>query len=101
MLGNAVKLIETLAKIVTDSEEENARFRKRNREMIDNNRLYRFNVLHGLADVKLDEWDALEDISAHTSTYLRSPDTAREFQKCATILKEVGQRLGYIAGEGR
>jgi hypothetical protein len=84
-----VKLIETLVKIVADSEQENVEFR-----------LYRFNVLHGLADVKLFEWEALEDISAHTSTYLRSPDTAREFEKCATILKDVGQRLGYIAGEG-
>jgi hypothetical protein len=95
-----VKLIETLVKIVADSEQENVEFRKRNQEMINNGRLYRFNVLHGLADVKLFEWEALEDISAHTSTYLRSPDTAREFEKCATILKDVGQRLGYIAGEG-
>ena len=95
-----MKLIDTLAKIVTDSEEENTQFRKRNKAMIENGRLYRFNVLHGLADVKLDEWEALEDISGHTSTYLRSPDAAREFERCATVMKDVGQRLGYIAGEG-
>lgn len=100
VIGNAVKLIETLAKIVTDSEKENDRFRRRNKQMIDDGRLYRFNVLHGLADVKLDEWDALEDIWAHTSSYLRSIDTKREFENCAEVLKGGGQRLGYIAGEG-
>jgi hypothetical protein len=89
-----------LVKIVTDSEEENTRFRRRNKDMVMNNLLFRFNVLHGLADVKLNEWDAIGDIMAHTGTYLRSPDTAMNFTTCASMMKESGQRLGYIAGEG-
>lgn len=68
--------------------------------MIDANLLYRFNVLQGLADVRLEEWEAVEEISAHSSTYLRSPDAAREFTKCAHSLHGAGQRLGYIAGDG-
>ena len=69
--------------------------------MVENNLLFRFNVLHGLADVKLNEWDAIGEIVAHTGTYLRSPDTARDFMACANMMKESGQRLGYIAGEGQ
>jgi hypothetical protein len=68
--------------------------------MVEQNLLFRFNVLHGLANVQLNEWDAIGDIQAHTSTYMRSPDTARNFDTCANMMKESGQRLGYIAGEG-
>ncbi|KAF2269767.1 FabD/lysophospholipase-like protein [Lojkania enalia] len=101
LTGNIADLGRTLAKTVTDSEEENARFRRRNKDMVEKNLLFRFNVLHGLADVKLDEWEAIGEIMAHTGTYLRSPDTAGEFTKCANMMKESGQRLGYIAGEDR
>ena len=69
--------------------------------MVENNLLFRFDVLHGLAEVKLNEWDAIGEIMAHTGTYLRSPDTARNVTTCANMMKESGQRLGYIAGEGQ
>ncbi|KAH8716803.1 acyl transferase/acyl hydrolase/lysophospholipase [Phaeosphaeriaceae sp. PMI808] len=101
LAGNIAELGKTLVKIVTDSEEENARFRRRNKDMVENNLLFRFNVLQGLADVRLDEWDAIGEIMAHTGSYLRSPDTARNFSTCANMMKESGQRLGYIAGEGQ
>jgi hypothetical protein len=90
-----------LVQIVTDSEEENKKFWRRNMDMVKNNLLFRFNVLHGLANVKLEEWDAIGEIMAHTGTYLRSPDTAMNFTTCASMMKESGQRLGYIAGEGQ
>lgn len=73
---------------------------KRNKNMVENNLLFRFNVLHGLANVKLNEWEAIGEIMAHTGTYMRSPATATIFNKCANMMKESGQRLGYIAGEG-
>ncbi|KAF1960040.1 FabD/lysophospholipase-like protein [Byssothecium circinans] len=101
LASNIADLGKTLAKIVTDTEDENARFRKRNKDMVENNLLFRFNVLHGLADVKLNEWEAIGEIMAHTGTYMKSPDTATIFNKCANTMKESGQRLGYIAGEGQ
>lgn len=92
---------ETLVKIVTECEEENNIFRRRNRIMVDNNLLYRFNVTQGLGDVDLDESTAAaaEKIHGYTSTYLRSTDAARDFDRCAEMLKESGQRR-YIVGEG-
>lgn len=68
--------------------------------MILEDRLFRFNVYHGLAEVKLEEYKAIEQIESHTGTYLRKFDTACEVEKCATALRDCGQRLGYIAGEG-
>lgn len=100
LASNIAELGKTLVKIVTDSENENSRFMRRNQQMVDNHLLFRFNVMHGLADVKLNEWDAIGDIMAHTGSYLRLPDTARNFNTCANKMKESGQRLGYIAGEG-
>jgi len=68
--------------------------------MINADRLFRFNVFHGLADVGLAEHEAVGKVAAHTATYLKKFDTARDVERCASSLKETGQRLGYIAGEG-
>lgn len=67
--------------------------------MVENDRFYRFNVTHGLANVGLAEWEAIEQIRAYTGTYLRTEAVARTFRKCAAIMRGAGQRLGYIAGE--
>jgi hypothetical protein len=69
--------------------------------MINADRLFRFNVIHGLAGVGLAEHQAVDKIEAHTATYLKKFDTARDVEQCAISLKETGQRLGYIAGEGK
>lgn len=100
---NIVQLAkDTLVKIITECEEEDNKFRRRNKIMVDNNLLYRFNVVQGLGDVDLDESteEAAEKIHGHTSTYLRSTDGARDFDRCADMLKESGQRR-YIVGEGQ
>lgn len=101
LASNIADLAKTLAQLVTDTEEENERFRRRNREMVKDNLLFRFNVLQGLQSVKLDEWEAFGEIWAHTSTYMKASDTAIIFNTCANMMKESGQRLGYIAGEGQ
>lgn len=99
--GDLKSIVEALKKIVTDSEDRSNAFRKRNKDMIAANRLYRFNVFHGLADVGLAEHEAAGKVVAHTATYLKKYDTAREVELCASSLSETSQRLGYIAGEGR
>ncbi len=99
--GDLKSLVDALKKIVTETEDTSNAFRKRNRDMISADRLFRFNVIHGLAEVGLAEHEAVGKIAAHTATYLKKFDTARDIERCATSLKGTGQRLGYIAGEGR
>ncbi|KAJ9647636.1 hypothetical protein H2204_000266 [Knufia peltigerae] len=98
--GDLKSLVDALKKIVTETEDTSNAFRKRNRRMVDEGYLYRFNVFHGLAEVGLAEHEAVGKISAHTATYLRRFDTAADIERCAKSLCDNGQRLGYIAGEG-
>lgn len=99
--GDLKSLVDALKKIVTETEDTSNAFRKRNRRMVDEGYLYRFNVFHGLAEVGLAEHEAVGKISAHTATYLRRFDTAADIERCAKSLCDNGQRLGYIAGEGK
>ena len=65
-----------------------------NDAMIQNNRLFRFNVYHGLAEVGLEEYKAVNLIAAHTNTYLNAPQTRRMVNACVESLRTGGQRLG-------
>ncbi|KIX01820.1 uncharacterized protein Z518_09547 [Rhinocladiella mackenziei CBS 650.93] len=98
--GDFKSLVDALKKIVTETDDTSNAFRKRNRDMINADRLFRFNVFHGLADAGLAEHEAVNKAEAHTGTYLKRFDTARDVERCANALKETGQRLGYIAGGG-
>jgi predicted acylesterase/phospholipase RssA len=100
LLGNLKDLAKKLAKIVTDTEEENELFRRKHQAMVDSQRLYRFNVLQGLADVGLEEHEAKARIVAHTGHYLGRSDTQRDIMACSSTLVEGAQRLGYVGGEG-
>ncbi|KAI9834433.1 MAG: hypothetical protein M1826_002587 [Phylliscum demangeonii] len=97
--GNLMSLIETLAKIVTDSEERNRIFRTRHPEMISQNRLYRFNVDQGLNAVGLEEYQAVDLIATTTDRYLDDPDVVTDMEKCAEVMKDGGQRLNMVGGE--
>jgi hypothetical protein len=99
--GPLSSLVEAMAKIAIETEDTSNAFRRRNRDMIHANRLFRCNVFHGLADVGLAEHEAVGAIAAHTATYMKKFDTAQDVEQCANALKETGQRLGYIAGEGQ
>lgn len=69
--------------------------------MIDDQRLYRFNVLQGLSDVGLEEYEAKARIAAHTDHYLRRSDTQRDVTSCCSTMAEGAQRLSYVGGKGR
>lgn len=99
--GNLISLAERLKEIVTDSEQTNKDFRMENNDMIRNGRLYRFNVLHGLADVGLEEHQAVNKIATYTDRYLDDPDTFDMVQACVNNLHLGGQRLGIRPEEGR
>ena len=92
--------METLAKIVTDTEERNNIFRAAHSDMIAKDRLFRFNVYHGLADVGLEEHKATDRIADHTDHYLGQYDTTRDVQRCVSSMAAGGQRLNYMGGRG-
>jgi hypothetical protein len=53
--GNLKKIINTIKEIVTKTEKTKNDFFWAHKAMVDQNRLYRFNVFHRLADVRLEE----------------------------------------------
>lgn len=98
--GNLISLATRLKEIVVDSEQTDRDFRMENNAMIRNGRLYRFNVLHGLADVGLEEHQAINKIATYTDRYLDHPDVFDMVQTCVNNLSLGGQRLGIRAEEG-
>jgi hypothetical protein len=98
--GNLFNLARALKQIVTDSEERNENFRRKNRTMIDCDRLFRFNVQQGLANVGLAEYEHVDAIAGHTGKYLTHYDTRLDIERCARAMKDSSQRLGYITGDG-
>ncbi|KAF2395740.1 phospholipase, patatin family protein [Trichodelitschia bisporula] len=98
--GNLFDLARALKRIVTDTEERNDNFRRKHPEMIQNGRLFRFNVQHGLASVGLEEYQHVDSIAGHTGKYLTQFDTRLDVERCTAALKNGGQRLNYIAGAG-
>ena len=68
--------------------------------MVEEDRLFRFNVYHGLAGVGLEEYENVHIIADFTDEYLEKFDTTRDVVKCVNTMKSGGQRLNYIGGEG-
>lgn len=98
--GDLISLANRLKEIVVDSEQINREFRLDNNDMIRNGRLYRFNVLHGLAEVGLEEHQAMNRIATYTDRYLDDPDVFDMVQACVNNLNLGGQRLGIRPEEG-
>ena len=98
--GSLTALAQRLKDIVTDSEQTSQDFEAENEAMIKNDRLFRFNVYHGLADVGLEEHKAVNRIAAHTNSYLTHPQVTRQVNTCVQSLRSGGQRLGYASLEG-
>ena len=98
--GNLLHLANRLKDIVTDSEQTNRSFRMENNDMVRNGRLYRFNVMLGLANVGLEEHEAINRIATYTDRYLDDPDIFDIVQSCVDNLRQGGQRMGYASTEG-
>jgi hypothetical protein len=75
MQGNIVDLANRLREIVVETERTADGFQQDNPALVCKHRYYRFNVLHGLEDVKLQEYQATAQIYAVTETYLELSDT--------------------------
>lgn len=100
VLGNLADLAKRLAAIITNSERTNDEFMKANPAMISKGRLYRFNVMLGMASIGLEEHQALPTIAARTESYLERADVHLHVQKCVDSLEKGGQRMGYASTDG-
>jgi hypothetical protein len=88
--GNLKKIIDSMKEIVTGTEKTHNDFFRAHEAMVDQNRLYRFNVFHGLADVGLEEWKEKEKIANATQTYLERGDNLRLADSCIKQLCKPG-----------
>ena len=98
--GNLLELANRLEKMMTDSEKTNREFRMDNNEMVRSGRLYRSNVMLGLANIGLEEHKAINRIATYTDNYLDDPDIFDMVQGCVDNLCRGGQRMGYASAEG-
>lgn len=84
--GNIRQIIDALSKIVTQTENVANDFFLDHRQMLLEDRLYRFNVQHGLADVGLEEYQERGKIATTTQSYLTNAVTRVNVDKCVSSL---------------
>ncbi|KAF2469234.1 phospholipase [Lindgomyces ingoldianus] len=80
-------LLETLQKEATETESTNQQFLGRWRDHVEKDRCFRFNVDHGLENVRLAEFEEEDLIRAATSTYLKERVTKGKLRVCVENLR--------------
>jgi WD domain, G-beta repeat/Patatin-like phospholipase len=85
-------VVEQLAKIATETEETARLFHKNHPELVLANRLFRFNVYHGLGMIGLDESKEMHQIASRTRTYLREPEVVLKAKLCVLAFKTAAAR---------
>jgi hypothetical protein len=80
-------LMKTLEKEATQTDNTNQRFLARWRDYVAKGRCFRFNVDHGLEDVKLAEYKQVDLIQAATSAYLTERGTMVSVRSCVENLR--------------
>ena len=80
------QIISSLQRLVSDTQEKANRFRTEHQSMVLQQRLFRFDVTHGLAEVGLEEYKSVDVISDATQHYLDSQEISDERMKCVTSL---------------
>jgi predicted acylesterase/phospholipase RssA len=91
MQGDIFDLAKRLGEIVVETERTANGFQQDNPALVSENRYYRFNVLHGLEDVKLQEYQATAQIYAVTETYLELSDTVTKAELFISSVAATGQ----------
>jgi len=91
-----IEMAAALAKVASNSEDVHRRIRATSMSSGDGERgqfqYFRFNVPRGVGDIGLGDWERSEEMAAHTSNYVREPETEEERVKCAKLLLS-GHRL--------
>lgn len=86
--GNIKKIVDGMKAIVTQTEQTANDFMLANKPMDKENRLFRFTVLHGLAEVGLQEWKQRGDIASATQSYLRRGEVSKHMEYCIEQLSK-------------
>ena len=73
---------------MTDTENIARTFAQHNRNMIIEDRYFRFSVDHGLEDITFDEWQATDRILAHSQQYCDEIKNYPMFERCAKSLTQ-------------
>ncbi|SJK99991.1 uncharacterized protein ARMOST_03302 [Armillaria ostoyae] len=77
------ELIDVLQNIATDCERVADELAM---EYDSDDIYFRFNVLHGAGGISFDEWKKMDEILAHTTSYLRGPEVSRQIDRITTCL---------------
>ena len=90
-LGNVItiedtrlSILEALKKMASNSDAVHHRLAGNHPEGV----YFRFNVVRGLDDVALSDWNKSSRISAHTSNYLEDVHVKRAINRCVFILAQ-------------
>ncbi len=78
-----IEIGQTLKRIATETEQTAERFSRVKAQLERENRYYRFNVLHGLESIGLEESRRKNEIVAATSYYIESQSVFKQMQACA------------------
>ncbi|KFY38174.1 hypothetical protein V495_06714 [Pseudogymnoascus sp. VKM F-4514 (FW-929)] len=76
-------IVSGLQSLATDTQNKANMFRAANPEMISEQRLFRFDVTHGLAEVGLEEYKSVDKISDATDHYLDQEDITQQRRQFA------------------
>jgi patatin-like phospholipase/acyl hydrolase len=79
-----LSILGALKKMATSSEAAHRRLARRLPEDV----YFRFDVVRGLNDITLSNWEKSSRISAHTTNYLAEFYVERSINKCARILTQ-------------
>jgi ankyrin repeat protein/predicted acylesterase/phospholipase RssA len=80
--GNIKAFVESMKKIVTETEQTANDFYNSHRELADKSLYFRFNVVHGLAHIGLQEYRKVGLITEATRTYVSQGETNRSLLAC-------------------
>lgn len=86
--GNTLpQLANTLKELATETENTAATFFQEQRQLVQDNKYFRFNVTKLLETVGLEEIEKRNVVAAATSFYLSSEEISEQMQRCGENLK--------------
>ena len=87
--GNLADIAAAMGRILTRCENTYNEFFESHQEMVGRGLLFRFNVIHGLEHVGLNEYNEVARIVDATETYLDDPKTRKELKACVEKLSGI------------
>jgi hypothetical protein len=86
--SSPLEIVKTLKEMATETERAAESFHKEHSELDDRNRYFRFNVLHGLENIGLEDAKSKAAIMAATRRFVRLQAVAKQMEQCGANLNE-------------